>query len=731
MATCAQLQADLNRLFNIRRHVVDPSNIDELISQVEEQLREQRCPGWVLSNITIAAVERTQTIQYFNFPAGQGSGNAPDNSLPLVNRKPTILRVYIDARQNDSRVPVPASVDGILWAFNPNTSGGGVYTSANGPIATRDVSTIKRAQAGQTLDFVIPWVVCQDQVLCQIAIFDPSNRSGQNSDTNFVTLDFIEVPPLSVHSVLIHYTGVNFFDQPVDARTTPFNVLFAMDYLLRTYPVSDFNFDGCEVLTWNAKLAVTSNFYLLKSKLDSMRALSGTNDLYIGLIPPAAGCGGICGLGGGKAALFFSDDTLQQWDAAHEIGHALGRPHAPGCLPSADTGDQNYPQYNGFSRASIGECGIDSRSFALFDPQTTSDYMSYCTPAWTSPYGYNQILTALQSGNFSSAIAFERSPGEIPQEAEYHYLSFQVHGRNREQARVVVTSSFHIPRPLPLINPRPSGVSVELLDGEDGFLYGGSCESEAHIDENVPFESLRVFFPHFHELQRIKLVRGGSVLAEYEVAEKPPSVTAVKIATEENLIRLKWKGDSDEGVAPGLEYGVRFSPDGKKWRPVVAATVDNEVVLDTDLLPGGDHCRIQIVASAGFRTTVHEIKTFSLPTKPRVAYIASPKADAEYEAGQPITFSGTGFSPDFGNSKPDEIVWTSLSLGQLGVGQSFTTTELPVGHHWVTMHTPDGADALATKSVAVRVVPRKVRCPDCGTPPVPSDALKKRLCRCR
>ena len=53
MATCAQLRAELNRLFNIRRHVIDPSNIDELISEVEDQLRQQGCPGWVTSNINI------------------------------------------------------------------------------------------------------------------------------------------------------------------------------------------------------------------------------------------------------------------------------------------------------------------------------------------------------------------------------------------------------------------------------------------------------------------------------------------------------------------------------------------------------------------------------------------------------------------------------------------------------------------------------------------------------
>jgi len=122
--------------------------------------------------------------------------------------------------------------------------------------------------------------------------------------------------------------------------------------------------------------------------------------------------------------------------------------HAPGCLPSTDPGDQSYPQYNVFSRASIGECGVDWRGLALFDPQTTSDYMSYCQPVWTSPYGYNQILTALQSGAFSpeSASPLMNDP-EDPKGAEYQYINFCVNERATAESRVIVVSSFHIPRP--------------------------------------------------------------------------------------------------------------------------------------------------------------------------------------------------------------------------------------------------------------------------------------------
>jgi hypothetical protein len=88
-------------------------------------------------------------------------------------------------------------------------------------------------------------------------------------------------------------------------------------------------------------------------------------------------------------------------------------------------------------------------------------------------------------------------------------------------------------------------------------------------------------------------------------------------------------------------------------------------------------------------------------------HIISPAPDTRFELGEPITFAGTGFSPDFGNSNPAELVWASLAGGTIGIGQQLTTTEMPVGSHWVTLQAPDGAGSIATKSVPITVIPRR------------------------
>src|SRR5260370_8412227 len=86
------------------------------------------------SNIKIVAIEQSQSIQFFNFPAGQGSGGAPNNSIPLVNRKQPILRADLDAKQNDNTVPVPPTIARILFTSNPNPITAAAYSSPNSPI---------------------------------------------------------------------------------------------------------------------------------------------------------------------------------------------------------------------------------------------------------------------------------------------------------------------------------------------------------------------------------------------------------------------------------------------------------------------------------------------------------------------------------------------------------------------------------------------------------------------
>jgi len=72
---------------------------------------------------------------------------------------------------------------------------------------------------------------------------------------------------------------------------------------------------------------------------------------------------------------------------AHEIGHALGLPHAP-C--GTEGGPFPYPD------ASIGSWGYSLRAQELRDPAEYKDLMSYCDPAFISDFNFEKLFERIR-----------------------------------------------------------------------------------------------------------------------------------------------------------------------------------------------------------------------------------------------------------------------------------------------------------------------------------------------
>jgi hypothetical protein len=87
----------------------------------------------------------------------------------------------------------------------------------------------------------------------------------------------------------------------------------------------------------------------------------------------------------------------------HEIGHAMGRPHAP-CGGAAGT-DPDFPDANG----RIGTWGFDVTSNSLISPDAP-DFMGYCDPAWVSTYTYNALFQRLKTVLGSQAYVTYTEP---------------------------------------------------------------------------------------------------------------------------------------------------------------------------------------------------------------------------------------------------------------------------------------------------------------------------------
>jgi hypothetical protein len=653
----------------------------------------EACEARQPSNLAIAGIERTQAIQFFLFN-GQGSGFAGNNSVPLVADKALILRVYVN-RTSTPGVPIPATVTGrVTFAGSPPIA------PINGPIAAAPSTAINRGNANHTLNFLIPPSRCRGSVTFTVTVFEPGHEGepAYSSAPLTFTVSFGTVPLVRIHGVLIHYTGLG-----LDiAAPTGLDLVNTLLFVFKTYPIGGFNYTGCEVADFNGDLRVGggggcgTGWNQLFNMVSNMRTASGTTDVYVGLLPAGVPTSGVIGCGGGGVALGYVGDGPTM---AQEIGHAFGRAHAPCGNPGGP--DPNYPTYDMFPSGSIGEFGFDTLTSQVFNPATTFDFMSYCGPVWVSPYTY----TGLKSGITSApAAAHPERPETRDAKGEYLQLNFRIHA----DGQVELLPSFHLEGLVPTREIGPATpVRCDLLGPDDRILETHRCHlTDPHQDPDAPELVLHELVPWHPETRAIVFRRHGEVCHREEVEEPPPEITlkAPKRAGDrEEVMRLEWKPARRE---PSLTYLVRYSHDGgATWRAVAADLTEPRSAVNLDLLPGGDDCRFQVVASRGIRTTVTESDPFAVPVKPVQAQVLDPRPDAVYREGEAVVLRGGGFSPDHETTRFDEVSWSSSVDGHLGVGYEHAVTTLSPGRHRITLSVPDGLGGEATSAVFIEVRP--------------------------
>lgn len=213
---CQSIQDEIERIQAAIRHLQDelgsapPAErpiIIEMIrrereKEAEAKRRLSRCIANAGTYFDVVGVEYTQAIQYFDFN-GQGSGHARDDSVPLVSRKPLIIRVHV-ARQEHGP-PFPPNLSGTL-RYGPM---GGPDFPEVGPLATipaRAANDINRVAFSHTLDFRIPAALCTGTLRFSLTLFDPGTP-GFESTHQLNPRTFRDIPMLRIHGVLVHYTG--------------------------------------------------------------------------------------------------------------------------------------------------------------------------------------------------------------------------------------------------------------------------------------------------------------------------------------------------------------------------------------------------------------------------------------------------------------------------------------------------------------------------------------------
>jgi hypothetical protein len=313
------------------------------------------------------------------------------NSVPLIAERNTVLRVYATYSGNmaiqDVDILIEAIYDGSVVASEIITTTIPLNTS--------------RDDYGSSINFHLPsaWLTGSYDLRVLLNANEMVEESSRENNEIVLPVNFIAVPPLELVIVPVVYTHTptgDILPSPTEESVT--------DFIMRTLPFSEIN------VTWHTPISYQGDLLTEKPALGAMVAdvkaadNAPFSDVYMGYysecLPNGGQCMGTYGGYGDRSARIIVmangpdfNGNGDGYTAAHEIGHAMGRSHAPcGNPPNVDP-DYPYPG------ATIGPTtyGLDTVRGVVWPP-STFDLMSYCGQWWPSDYTYIGVLQGHLSG---------------------------------------------------------------------------------------------------------------------------------------------------------------------------------------------------------------------------------------------------------------------------------------------------------------------------------------------
>lgn len=654
-------------------------------------------------NVILDGVEVTQAIQYLHSPLVPcpdfpgPSGDCPDNGVPLVAGKATIVRVYAGTSGKPS-VPI----DKLTAILETRQAGSSTWNLPLAPynvesVAAIQASAIDRGDPDQTLNFRLQADQCQGTVEYRLSVFEPLHSGDPDySAVTTGTMEFTNTRPLRLRVVRIRYQnaarGMN-----VPAPTTT-DFWKTASYVQKTFPVAsievvadseelyDGDFTSYFESVPSAQGTTGAVFHILYRLLLAENQPSDV--LYFALVPgsPAnqTAAGWAIGVAAGRMSIAT---TLMGSTMAQEVAHNCGFPnHAPCGEPPSP--DPSYPVYGSYFSGSIGEYGFDNTDNAVFKPTDYADFMSYCTPAWISPYTHKGLLKNFDASARVQPAAF----------GDYLQLRLTIQANG---ACVVEGPAFHLRRSILEPVGRATPYVLELHGKREEILEAIPL-LDGDFDER-PGESPVTFsiaIPWHEATARLVVMEGDKTLHDISVEPNPPKVRLVTPANGGSLngkIQITWTGDRHRP----MNYLLRYSHDGgNTWRVVATRLASAEQLIDFDSLPGGPQCVLQLLASSGVRTAEATSPPFSVDIKPSQVLIISPEDGAKFGPKDTVKLYGAVMSIQ-NDASAQDLKWTSSIDGLLGFGPQLCADRISAGVHRITLslRTQSGV----SKTVAIQV----------------------------
>lgn len=414
-------------------------------------------------------------------------GEAVEDPTALVADRPGLVRVAVAPHDDFA----PRELVARVYLYE----GDDVFAAFQHPLDLDQASDLDHL--GTTFDVPLPAGVLRDGQTLAVELVEADADAGSGDagrsrwpDEGGRALDVVTTGPLEILLVPIEY-GADGSDRlpPVDeAQVSQYRAsMFAI------YPVTEVRIEVGEVHHTDVNVSASGGGWSsLLSEISELRQPRSVPDhVYIyGVFTPNPTFGEYCAGGCVTGLSNLATSASDAWSRAsigvgyagvdsaetmvHEVGHAHGRSHSP--CGGAQGVDPGFP----YDNADIGVRGYDLMLDSLKLPGDYADFMSYCSPIWTSDYTY-QALT----DRVAQVAALGRGDGARLQRATWHTVWLHADTPRWGADRSLAGQPSGRPVPVELL-----GDGGRVLDTVEGYFSPFS-----HVDGGVvvfPSTELRV-----------------------------------------------------------------------------------------------------------------------------------------------------------------------------------------------------------------------------------------------
>lgn len=550
-------------------------------------------------DVALNAVEITQGIQSLR------------NDVPLVAGKVTVARIYATTNSatpaRNIYLTLKATRNGVALPGSPIRSNPRVvFPNRN------------RGSLGSSFNFWLPssWTQGNVTFTAELRRGDGITDGNLRNNRSTFSIKFVAVPTLDYMIVPVNYTHApsgRVYSPPAQEKITL--------WISRVFPVPGIRVRYHAPVTFRGDLSEYNDFKRLLQQITDLRTSENAprGRAYYGLftLPPMQGPY-IAGLGwlGLRAAVGININDV----AGHELGHNFGREHAPCGYP--DGPDPNYPH----AGATIGQYGLNTGTKRIWPPATT-DFMSYCAPAWTSAYTYRGLLT--------DQIDYGMAAAEAP---DSHVL--WVRAVLHEDGSAEFLPPYSLMGSLD-VAPADAACHVRLL-GDAGQALAEHPVQVAETADGEPLRYVSAMLPLPAEpVQAVTLVCDGQEAARTEISAVAAAAASPQVRQDDAALTLEW----DAAGGPALvQYRRQSDP---IWSTLGVDLTEGVLTMDPDDLPGGT-LEFRVVRAGNAEAAVELAAVtagIDLPDKPPRVWISGPEAAS---SENPIILLGHGFDAEDG-----------------------------------------------------------------------------------